>query len=151
MKFEVYYGIGKTTKAIRMAKINKILNKNKTYVYLPDKVWRPQLVSRDGATYPVSKELLNDKDLNLEPNSTIIIDDAQYLNQKVIAILIEHAINKNVTVYCFCEFLDKYGTFTRIGNYLLNAATDIKKIKNNKIWGFIKYIFRLLFRRNRNV
>ena len=151
MKFEVYYGLGKTTKAIRTAKINKILNKNKTYVYLPDKVWRPQLASRDGVTYPVSKELLNDKDLNLEPNSTIIIDDAQYLNQKVLGLLIEQAINKNVTVYCFCEFLDTDGTFTRIGSDLLNIATDIKKIKTNKIWRFIKNIFRLLFRRNRNV
>lgn len=149
MKFEVYYGVGKTSKAIKTAKINKIFNKNKTYVYLPDKVWRPSLSSHDGKTFPVSKELLGDKDLILEPNSTIIIDDAQYLNQKVLGFLVEQAINKNITVYCFCEFLDTDGTFSRIGSNLLNIATDIKKIKRNKLFEFLKYIFTIIFRKKK--
>lgn len=151
MKFEVYYGVGKTTKAIRTAKIRRIFNKNKTYVYLPDKVWKPILATHDGETFPVSKELSCDKKLFLEPNSTIIIDEAQYLKPEALGILIEQSINKNVHVYCFCEFKKTNGDFTRIGSNLINVATNIKKVKLNKVWSLFRYIFKLIFRRKKNV
>ena len=147
MKFEVFYGVGKTTKAISKAKINKLISRNKTYVYLPDKVWKPCLASHNGDTYPVSKELVNDKSLSLEPNSTIIIDDAQFLSRESLGILIEKAITKNVTVYCFCEFKKPDGGFTRIGSDILNAATNIKEVKLNKIWQLIKTVLKIIFRR----
>ena len=147
MKFEVFYGVGKTTKAIAKAKINKLISRNKTYVYIPSKVWKPCLASHNGDTYPVSKELINDKSLYLEPNSTIIVDDAQFLTRESLGILIKQAITKNVTVYCFCEFKNPNGGFTRVGCDILNAATNIKEIKLNKFWEFIKRIFKFIFRR----
>ncbi len=103
-KFYFYYGTmnaGKTSLAICKAHEFQEHGK-KVFVFLPDNVYNPKIVSRNGLEIETSGELLGQCGLDAVSNdSIVIIDEAQFLTEEAIVKLKMLSIKNNVLVFCF--------------------------------------------------
>lgn len=130
-KFYYYYGTmgaGKTALAICKA-YEFTERKKKVYIYLPEKVWKPNLESRNGTKLPVNKDLLGDEHLQMiEDNSVVIVDEAQFLTEKAVHELKKLSTFHNVLVFCYGLLTDFKTRMFEGAKYALEMADTIREI-----------------------
>lgn len=130
--FLFYYGkifSGKTTTAINKAYELKSQGKN-IYVYLPDVVWAPNIVSHNGDQYPVSPELLGDEHLHFIPyDSFVIIDEAHFLPIETINVLKNLTDSNQCKVFCFGRLKQK---LLKVADRIIEVANTKKRFDTNE-------------------
>lgn len=130
-KFYFYYGTmgaGKTSIAISKANEFKLKGK-RVYVYLPNKVWKSKLESRNGSFMDVDMSLLGDDHLSLiEDNSIIIVDEAQFLNLEAVKSLKLLSAYHNCLVFCFGLLTDFNKELFEGTKYIIQVADSFREI-----------------------
>lgn len=130
-KFYFYYGtMGAGKTAIAISKANEFKLKGKrVYVYLPNKVWKSKLESRNGSSIDVDKSLLGDEHLSLiEKNSIVIVDEAQFLNDCAVESLKRLSSYDNCLVFCFGLLTDFRKKLFEGTKHIIEVADSIREI-----------------------
>ena len=98
-KLYFYYGpMGAGKSKLAIEKLNEFTEKGlKTYVYAPKPVNCDKISSRANMSANTSKIELND----VEPNTYLIVDEAQFLSDEEINTIKNICASKNVTALCF--------------------------------------------------
>ncbi len=94
-----YYGtMGAGKSKLAIEKVNEFRKKGfKTYVYTPKSLNCDKISSRANMSTNTSKIALND----IEPNTYLIVDEAQFLSDDEINTIKNICASKNVTAFCF--------------------------------------------------
>lgn len=102
---------------------------SRVYVYLPNKVWKSKLESRNGSSINVDKSLLGDDHLSLiEKNSIVIVDEAQFLNDCAVDSLKRLSSYDNCLVFCFGLLTDFRKKLFEGTKHIIEVADSIREI-----------------------
>lgn len=103
--------------------------RSRVYVYLPNKVWKSKLESRNGSSINVDKSLLGDDHLSLiEKNSIVIVDEAQFLNDCAVDSLKRLSSYDNCLVFCFGLLTDFRKKLFDGTKHIIEVADSIREI-----------------------
>lgn len=118
-----YMGAGKSKLAIE--KVNEFRKKGlKTYVYAPKSLNCGKISSRANISANTSKIDLN----HIEPNTYLIVDEAQFLSDDEINTIRGLCSSKNVTALCFGLLTTFQFELFEGSKQLINCANAISKI-----------------------
>ena len=108
--------------------VNEVV-RSRVYVYLPNKVWKSKLESRNGSSIDVDKSLLGDDHLSLiEKNSIVIVDEAQFLNDCAVDSLKRLSSYDNCLVFCFGLLTDFRKKLFDGTKHIIEVADSIREI-----------------------
>lgn len=123
-----YYGtMGAGKSALAINKANEFKSKGvNIYIYIPNSMVFSEISSRNGNHIEVSKINLKE----VPKNTTLIIDEAQFLSNDELE-LIKELLHNNVTIFCFGLLTTFEKNLFDASKSLLEIASVIREIQMN--------------------